>query len=316
MPDPVILEEIPQGGDSWTGNGPAFTRQFTVIATNPANVREVLDTQLGIRRGVQYQSANGNIPDPYAVCLDIQAHTLTQTPTTGTGLFRAYVLYGYPSTRTRRRPAIPNGVPRWRMEAALVYKSVETDSDGRPIDNSADEPFFPLVQFPFPKEILVAELVRYGTNELSVYAEYRPYIGKLNFNTYAGAPRRCLLFHPPTIDELDTPGLTALQSIFRVTFRFEFQEEVRVRPGGGPIQTFPGWDATLKNKGRRVRGTGAGSHLMYQLHDGPNPFDTSRPLLTDPVFLNAAGTDVSATPTFRTFQIGDEIDFSGALPNP
>lgn len=304
MPDPIVLFSTPSSPAAWTTNGPFRTRTATVIAKSESHAKEQLVTNTGIDEGVVYEDLTGNVPDPYLVCVGIQARAVTQTPIDGEGLFAVDVSFAYASNVVGRPRQVPNFNPEYWIEASVNTEESETDVDGNPIQNTAGEPFVPPRQTRHITRVLVAQWWRYGTDTLALADFYGSFEGKTNsqpFHAPVGNPNvECFYCLPFEIEKSPVRVPTVGQKLFRITARFEFKVG---RTIGGTF--YGGWRLVLPNRGRRVV-TLAG---IQQLHEGSD-FDASKPLLTDPVWINAAGSARSITPVYTDFKVYNTIDFN------
>ena len=319
MPDPVTLETKPRQPATWSPAGAQRYRSFTIIAKSESAAKEQLLADKGIEEGVEYVDHTGERPDPDLVCLAIEVEALTQLPSSNSGLLGVHAAYGYRSSTSFRRRSNPMTPPQYWVDRGLRSEVIDTDVDGEPIVNDADEVFDPPLTVQIPTETLIVEYWRSGTNFLTVYGGTRPYIGKTNSVNFKGPNNvECFYCESILIDQNATrhqvPGLWW----FRHTARFEFRPNRSLKNylfnGGYNEILVPGWRKALMNRGRRCISSVNGGRTYYrQIHEANDEggmFDPGRPLITDPVFLAAGGFNVQSKPNYKVFQIYETIDFN------
>lgn len=319
MPDPVTLETKPRQPAQWSPSGAQRYRSFTIIAKSESAAKDQLLADKGIEEGVEYVDHNGERPDPDLVCLAIEVEALTQIPNSETGLLSVHAAYGYRSSTSFRRRSNPLSPPQYWVDRGLRSEVIDTDVDGEPIINAADEVFDPPVTIQIPTETLVVEYWRSGTNFLTVYGATRNYIGKTNSVNFKGPNNvECFFCESILIDQNPTrhhvPGLFW----FRHTARFDFRPNKVFKDyafaGGFTERTVGGWRKVLMNRGRRViSGENGGVRFYHQIHEADSAdglFNPTQPLITDPVFLTANGQGVQARPNYKVFQVYNTANFN------
>lgn len=306
-----ISEGFPRQDATIDARGSRYARFFQVEAVSEADALDQLDVHYGIRYGATYVNYRGESPDPAAVATAFVSRPLTQIPSGGTGLFAVSIYYEYPSGTLRPPSTIYNG-PDYRMERTLVEIQADTDIDGNPITNAADEVYDPPATITAIQRTLVIEWAKIGPDYFTVEGQLSAYLNKVNSATYRGGAPRTLKCVEMTVSANPIPYISGLR-MYRVTTRIQSAEMIRVKNLGVPTD-YPGWDLVKPNIGRRIKDAFNGQYI--NLREGASPYDLASEdgYIASPVHLNPAGSSTVTDPlefNYRTFQMFNTIDFNG-----
>lgn len=303
-----IVEGFPQQDATIDARGSRYARYFTVEAVSEADALDQLDVHYGIREGATYVNFRGDVPDPAAVATAFNTRVITQVPPAGTGLFAVSIYYDY-ATGTLRPPSTIYSGPDYRMERTLVQIQADTDINGDPITNAADEVYDPPATITAIQRTLVVEWAKLGPDYFTVEGQLAAYLNKLNSAVYRGGSIRSLKCVEMTVSKNPIPYIVSGQSLFRVTTRIQSADLIRVK-NLGTTTDYPGWDLVKPNVGRRLRnGT---SDRYFNIREDQN--DTNSPFISTPVHLSESGQTVVINPNqynYRSWQMLRSIDFNG-----
>lgn len=303
----VIVEGFPKQPATRDVAGRRYSRYFTIEAASEADAEDILRVQKGISYGSQYKNHRDESPDPSAVAIAFSHVNLTQVPSGGSGLFGTTVEYGYVNY-TFRPPQTALSAPRIWVEEVLESVPADVDYQGTPIANTAKEIYDPPPTTTVVKELLIIEWTRIGPDWLSVRNQLTPiYLNKTNSAVYRGAPVQCLKCVKMRVDEHAVPHYVFGQYQFKCRAEFEFSPELHIAVGGGNVYDFPGHWVVRRNIGRRLIRPGG---EFANIREGPDPFDATKSMITDPVDIEVTGATVAARPVYNGFQMLPTVDFN------
>lgn len=312
----TVTPKKPPYGYEVDHNGAIASRAWDIIAGSAAEAISILASQVGVQRGSIYKDEQGQEPDAWCRCQRITARGHPPAPVGGTGLYEVVAYYGWPMSRTEQQVTrTPGEEPRWWVETTPTTVPFDYDFiTKKPLVNSADEPF-EAQTCEVAMHTLIGEWTEQAASYSAIFQKYRPYIGKVNKTTFAGAEPRCLRCTVIDIDYADIEGVYG--QYFRVKPQFSYQppQVYKWTDDDGILQetTVPGWDILLKDVGYRKKvGTDPETGLpIYELILDHNGQPVNRP-----VNLNGQGSPAKHDAYPLVFRCYEEAEFHNDFPEP
>jgi len=277
----VLTEKPARQPMPTTGAGPVRYRAWDIYAESEQDAVNELYSREGVKRGTIYRDHQGTLWDYRLICQDIVVRARVPAPVDGYGLYEVTARYAYstePQLERAEPPSLVNPNPvRWWTERALVSQPVDHDINGNPIVNPSMEPIDPPLTALMPRIVRCAEWIREARHQHVLEAQMEPYVGKVNSTTWhhTQAPMGCLLCLEITVSRTDLP--VAHWPYYRMVGRWEYRPQKTIYG-----QTYPGWQDTVLNRGRREpAGTNPAGVMEYCAITDINAIPQADPVLLD-----------------------------------
>jgi hypothetical protein len=309
-PDPI--EETEQGITT--------ARNFDIIATSQIQARALLKAQKGVEIGaiIVWQDYKGQSWNDEVICRRITIEGRPHAPLPG-GTGRYLVKAEYSSAR--QGEAFIEGPPVYLLGGSLENAAADVDAEGRPVANSADEPFeTPLARLKANEVLTVIWWDQYDT--LGALLEViRPYRGAINSAPWQGAEPRTVLCHGIDYTDHAFMGIApGAKHWWKLEGKFEYRRplpladfpgvKLKVRSGANWVDaTDPvdPWVEIRPDRGRRIKGEVVDGVQRYE-----DVLSNNKPV-DEPVYLDGAGQllETSADQVALVFkQVKRELNFS------
>lgn len=275
-----------RGGASDVSGGRSYVRRFRVLSNTALDGPNTIKGALGVRYGDRYLSVNALESDKYSYVNSIDAQqedgdALGWIVTVSYGPFDAITAGGGPDNNPLLQPIDVD----WDYRSQEIV--AEYDDDGKPITNTAGDPFDPPIVIDDPRPLL--RVVRNeATYNTSLVYQYR---NAVNSDPFAGWP-------PQMARVIKIAGKSTFHYqvgwYWIVTYEFEFNPPTGYRP-------------LILNMGMRKKSQAAAT-LDQVVPITLNGHPISRPMLLTKAGYLAKPTD---KPYFVQPKILPELPFAG-----